>query len=376
MVPAILHHMQDPWHYPRTEHTKAIMDRLDTGLTHAIVMFGPRRTGKTEFLRQDLAPAASAAGWFVVYANFYDVKAPLAVLIREIQRALSDRKGYVQRLLGGLSGTGALKFSVPVPGTGGIEISLGGETPAEEQGAALDYLFDQLAQKKRRTLLLLDEFQEIGTGDTDAALVKTLRTKLDELRPKVCTVMTGSSQEKLRAVLDERTAPFYRFATELPLPPLDDGFVDHMIGRFREVTGRKLKAKEALQVFETYERNPQLFRVWLDRRVDYPDLDADDAALRARAELARSEGFLKLWADLTPELRVVTRMLAERQQAITGQAGSDRAAELGQAMTTSQIQTRLNTLTRNGIADKLGRERVLTDPAFAAWVRERPLDEF
>ncbi|MBD3625552.1 MAG: hypothetical protein HUJ24_09280 [Rhodobacteraceae bacterium] len=228
----------------------------------------------------------------------------------------------------------------------------------------------------RRTLLLLDEFQEIGTGDTDAALVKTLRTKLDELRPKVCTVMTGSSQEKLRAVLDERTAPFYRFATELPLPPLDDGFVTHMIARFKEVTGRKLKMKEALEVFATYDRNPQLFRVWLDRRVDYPDLDAEDATQRARAELARSEGFLKTWADLTPELRVVTRMLADRQSAITGQPGSARAAELGQPMTTSQIQTRLNTLTRNGIADKLGKERVLTDPAFAEWVRERPADEF
>ncbi|MSU89629.1 hypothetical protein GE300_08365 [Rhodobacteraceae bacterium 2CG4] len=368
--------MIDPWHYPRTGHTKAVMDRLDTGLTHAIVMFGPRRTGKTEFLRQDLAPAAAAAGWFVVYASLYDVKAPLAVLIHEIQRALADRKGYVQRLLGGLSGTGALKFSVPVPGTGGVEISLGGETPAEEQGAALDYLFDQLAQKKRRTLLLLDEFQEIGTADTDAALVKTLRTKLDELRPKICTVMTGSSQEKLRAVLDERTAPFYRFATEVPLPPLDDGFVDHMLARFREVTGRKLKTGEAMRVFETYERNPQLFRVWLDRRVDYPDLDADDAALRARAELARSEGFLKIWADMTPELRVVTRMLAERQPAITGQPGSERSAALGQPMTPSQIQTRLNTLTRNGIADKLARERVLTDPAFAEWVRARPAEEF
>ena len=46
------------WHYPREAIAQQIYDLLIDSPASAISIFVPRRTGKTEFLEDDLAPLA------------------------------------------------------------------------------------------------------------------------------------------------------------------------------------------------------------------------------------------------------------------------------------------------------------------------------
>ncbi len=46
----------DPWHFPRREFTARVLKLLGDGPGQALTLFGPRRTGKTEFLIKDIAP--------------------------------------------------------------------------------------------------------------------------------------------------------------------------------------------------------------------------------------------------------------------------------------------------------------------------------
>ena len=63
-----------PWHYPRPELAKKYLEIFDIGLTSARGLFAKRRMGKSEFLEQDLIPAAQVEGYLTVYLNLWDAR--------------------------------------------------------------------------------------------------------------------------------------------------------------------------------------------------------------------------------------------------------------------------------------------------------------
>ena len=64
----------DPWHYPRPELAAKYLQVFDVGLSSARALFAKRRMGKSEFLEQDLIPAARDAGYLTVYLNLWDAR--------------------------------------------------------------------------------------------------------------------------------------------------------------------------------------------------------------------------------------------------------------------------------------------------------------
>lgn len=61
----------DPWHFPRDALAASVPQTLDSGIVNAITLFAPRRMGKTEFVRADLAPLAPRQEWMVTYGNLW-----------------------------------------------------------------------------------------------------------------------------------------------------------------------------------------------------------------------------------------------------------------------------------------------------------------
>ena len=62
------------WHFPRSELAETTLNLIVNGPTNAITMFGLRRMGKTEFLRDDLGPLAEKRGHRVIYINFLAIQ--------------------------------------------------------------------------------------------------------------------------------------------------------------------------------------------------------------------------------------------------------------------------------------------------------------
>ncbi len=79
----------DPWHYPRPELAAKYLRIFDVGLTSACALFAKRRMGKSEFLEQDLMPAAREAQYLTVYLNLWDARSqPAPALLSALTRAL------------------------------------------------------------------------------------------------------------------------------------------------------------------------------------------------------------------------------------------------------------------------------------------------
>jgi hypothetical protein len=368
------------WHYPRKDFVARVYAMLATGPIQALSLFGPRRTGKTQFLTHDLAPLAESRGHRVVYASLWQtLDTPLGILLYEFDRAL--RSGSVWDRLATTAGAIAPKFKVKAPGGAGemeIDLSQLKGKPPQSHLLLLDQYCERLAKGRKPALLLFDEFQELARTKTAAPLIAALRTSLDKRKDGLVAVFTGSSREGLRAMFSPREAPFFRFATPIDLPPLDDAFVDHQLAALKASSKAKVKRDAALEIFHRFDRNPAFFQRWLTTLALDPELSERAAVAKVEAEIAEEFGFGKRWLELNAIQRVTARVLAEKVPQVYGQQGADRIRELvgGAPPGSSAIQSALQRLSRLGIADRWEGQWRLSDPLFEAWVLDRPATDF
>ncbi|MFT3996921.1 MAG: hypothetical protein QM667_05910, partial [Asticcacaulis sp.] len=317
------------WHFPRRAFAEQVFDILIDSPASAISLFGPRRTGKTEFLREDLAPLAEGRRHRVVYVSLWQtVETPIASLLHAFDAALrggrfSDR---VQTALRDLSP----KLTLKGPGGAEIEVDIGAlrGKPQDEHLLLLDQYCGWLADDKHPTLLLFDEFQEVARSAHTAPIIAALRTSLDRRRAGLVSVFTGSSQEGLRKVFNAREAPFYRFATQMTLPELDDGFVDHQLGVFKNKARRRIDRGEALGAFARIGRNPLFFQQWLIALMAHDGLTPETAIAHVLDELGAQFGFDRAWRDLSALQRAVLRLLAEEVAQLYAETSTARMAQL------------------------------------------------
>ena len=364
----------DPWHFARRDFTGRVLTLLVDGPGQALTLFAPRRTGKTEFLLQDLAPLAGERGHRVIYASFWQAPlSPLAVLLHAVETSL-ERDTFADRVRrSALALAPTLKLSAPGSGVAAeIDLTALRGRPPDELLLHLDDLLDRVSRRGPATILLLDEVQELARGRANAPLVAALRTSLDRRSARLRTVFTGSSREGLAAMFSARQAPFFHFATPIDLPTLGNAFVDHMLSAFRRVSGRRLPRSALLAAFERLHANPHYFRLLLDTLLHDPDRDVEAALARIRDRLAVDLDYPATWLALTPLQRAAARTLAGGGARPFGQPFRDLIGKaLGEpAPTAGRVQAALRRLGRLGVADTHTGSWALVDPEFAAWIRE------
>ncbi len=365
------------WHYPRTPFTHDTFVALTRGPVPAMSLFGPRRTGKTEFLLHDLGHHAAAQyGHRVLYASFWQTSvAPLSLLIYAVSEALRQQS-YADRVVDWLRHP-PLKVRIGSDkGPGAVELDLSDRREAQlgPDLLLLDDLLGQMANPGKPAILLLDEVQELATAPGGAEIMAGLRTALDRRRDGLKTIFTGSSQIGLNRIFSTRAAPLYRFAAPLTLPPLGPDFVTHQLAVFHGVFQRRLDPATAQRFFDRFGANPMVFQRWLMTLGQDRDLPEDKAADQTAAALAHDLDFDRTWLGLQPHHRAMARILAERSHDPFGATGATRYAALtGQPAPIPQTrQSHVRTLARRGLADQWDRDWRLTDPLFEAWVLDRP----
>jgi len=214
--------INDPWHYVRDDLATRTLRLLTDGPAQALTLFAPRRTGKTEFLIKDLGPLAEERGHRVIYASFWQAPlSPLAVLLHALESSL--KKGtFTDRVRNtALALTPKLKLSAPIQGAKAeaeIDLTTLDKKPPSDLLLYLDDLLERLSRKRKATLLLLDEVQELARNPSNGPLVSAMRTSLDRRSNRLKAVFTGSSREGLAAMFSAREAPFFHFATPIECP--------------------------------------------------------------------------------------------------------------------------------------------------------------
>lgn len=232
------------WHYPRNELAESYLKQLNSGL-NSIAIFAERRKGKTEFLLEDLAPAADEMGYRTAYINFWEKKTdPVHCITQGIRRSLETQS---RRILSRWKKEVSLKVAgLQAKATSDID-----QVP-DVLGEALGYLI----KPKGGILVMFDEIQQLATNDGNDELIAALRTFLDTNKRQVRAVFTGSSQDRLNKIFRQQNAAFYRGASLVEFPDMGNEFVDFLIERFQYLSKRKLVKNKAYPIFDNHNRSP------------------------------------------------------------------------------------------------------------------------
>jgi uncharacterized protein len=155
------------------------------------------------------------------------------------------------------------------------------------------------AERKRRIVLVLDEFQEVM--DIDPGLIKLMRSVFQE-QGDVAHVYLGSKRHMIERIFNDENEPFWRAAKQMELGPIaPEPFEAFAIERFA-ATGKRLRpatARAALEITggHPYATQELLYFLWEERTLE-----------RALAAVLRSEHahFSLLWerASAGEQIRV------------------------------------------------------------------------
>lgn len=357
------------WYFKRPKLVTGLVERLLE--QERIALFGPRQTGKTSLLREELMPLAASRGALPVYIECWaDKTDPLGSINYALQKALEDLT------VPGPGLAGVLNAKVKKVGVAGASLELeDGRTRAVPASKYLqvDALLSAILRATDRNLVLVfDEFQQIGrTSDADTSMA-ALRAALTQASARVGVVFSGSSEVLLLQAFSRARAPLYGFAQAQAYALLKEDFCGHVARKFRDATTRDLPLVDAMRVLEQVGFQPGPFLRAVSNTMANPRWNLDQG-MQALLDPKAQTPWSIAWAGLTDLQRVALRLVCLEEQP-TSRASLERVAqELGEAQVQpSSITRSLEALERMGHIERdltgSSRRYGVADPVMKAWL--------
>ena len=331
-----------------------------------VVVFAPRRYGKSslvwrvaqELIKQDILVAQ-------VDLMRTPTKDQLAAkLARSIHEDLASRLWNAKERLKVFAGL-RLKPTITVdPNDGAVSFSFDARAAAEDIDATLEELLTMLgriaADRDRRVVLVLDEFQEVV--DIDPSLIKLMRSVFQE-QPDVAHIYLGSKRHMMRQIFSDENEPFWRSAkqTELDVIP-PDLFTPYALARFKE-TGKELDPATCGGALALTGGHPYATQELLYFLGEEGTLD------RALEATLRSEHshFSLIWDNASGAQKRVLQALAEEGPGRPLGSDYQRRHSLPPTPT---VQTALGALERTELVRRTGRgEYRIAEPFLTEWIQ-------
>lgn len=275
-----------------------------------VFLAAPRRTGKTTFLRADLAPALQAAGALVLYVDLWaDRQAdPGEVIVSAIRAELAQHEAILSRF----SKTIGLKSAK----LAGLEFSL--DNIGLGKDVSLVQALAALSDETRAPIvLMIDEAQQASTtahGNDALFSLKAARDELNSQHHGLRVVCTGSNRDKLSLLRVSKDQAFFG-APMLDFKPLGKPFIAWFCEQAQDLPA-SLDPESVWPLFELAAYRPEILGAAVDQlRFDF-DLQAEHVAARFE-ELVReqilqaSDELLRAFHSLTPLQSAVLRVVAE-----------------------------------------------------------------
>ena len=222
------------------------------------------------------------------------------------------------------------------------------------------------AERDRRTVLVLDEFQEIV--DIDRDLPKLMRAVFQQ-QPEVSHVYLGSKRHMMRRIFSDENEPFWRSAKPMELGVIEpELFAGYIVGQFA-ATGRRIRPEAVTRLLAITHGHPYatqelayfLWEATRSRRA------ADVARVEeALAAVLRSEHahFSLVWSRASSAQRNLLQALARQPGHPLSAAYRRRFALPGP----STVQKALEALEREELIAREAGFAQISEPFLAEWI--------
>jgi uncharacterized protein len=337
-----------------------------------VVIFAPRRYGKTSLVHR-VAQRLATRRALVAEVNlwFTPTKEKLAGrLAREVADilGLAGKAKEIARAFAGLRITPTITID---PNDGSFSFSFAAGHASQDVDDTIEHLLRMLAEtaasRKRRVVLIMDEFQEIA--EIDPGLTKLLRSVFQE-QPEVAHIYLGSKRHLMERIFNDANEPFWRSAKRVELGPIEPaefapfiraGFRDHG----RNVEDAVVERVLAITGGHPYATQELCYFLWAETPAKRTARDAQlDAAM---AKLLRSEHshLSDLWDRATANQRLLLAALAEEPGHPLSEDYRARQGLRGASTTQKAIEA----LVKQEIVAKDGGFVRITEPFYGEWIR-------
>lgn len=278
-----------------------------TDVSSGLFLAGSRRTGKSEFLKEDLKEALADKGALVIYLDLWadPAKSSQTLISEAVGKAMVElQSAFIQKA----KKEGAKEFS-----KFGFKFDIS-KIGATDGMTLIDALMELHKASKKKIALIIDEAQHALTSDEGTNAMFALKSARDQMRinseSQLIIVMSGSHKDKLASLTNHNAAPFYG-ANVRHMPTLGDAFA---VDRARILAQIKpeflsLSHKRMKEAFQHCQERPE----WFIQRIQ--------AAMAESGDLKQFEDRLLVLSQLTQEAdqQAITerfQSLGDLQQAI------------------------------------------------------------
>jgi hypothetical protein len=339
-----------------------------------VVVFAPRRCGKSSLVWRAMQ-TLSREGILVAHVDL--MRTPTkeglaAALARSIyEQIASPLERIKERALAPFRGLQVAPTVTIDPEDGSLAFSFA----LGRGGADLDATLERLLQLpaelggagKRRTALVMDEFQEIV--DLDPNLPRLLRSVF-QLQPEVAHVYLGSKRHVMEKIFSNANEPFWRSAKPIELGMIPPGAFGPFISERFRASGKDADDDAVGELLACTHGHPyatQELAYFLWEQVSEDESASVVHLQDALSAVLRSEHahFTLLWEDASTVQRLVLQALARepgRPFTTAYRARNDLPA-------VTNVQKALRALEKREVVAGSAGEYRIVEPFLAEWLR-------
>ena len=356
----------------RERETKRLLDNFKGGIN--VILMSPRRLGKTSLVKH-VCNKLDDKDIITVYLDMFGCKSEYDFynkLATEVLKQTASKhelwfeeaKEFLYRL------TPKISFS-PEPNSD-FSISLG-ITPKTHTPEEVLQMAETIAiKRKKRIVICIDEFQQIGEMSNSKQIQARLRTVWQHQK-HVSYCLFGSKHHLMSTIFLHRSMPFFQFGDTISLNKIaTEDWVEYIVSHFadgKRTISREL-AEEICKFTENYSAYVQQLAWLVFTLKEEGETVTENDVRQAENDLLATNDilFMQMIEPLSEFQLNFLRAIASGIKKDFGLSEVREEYNLGSYSNITRLKT---ALLERDLIGKQNTELVITDPIFAKWLKRK-----
>ena len=356
----------------RERETKRLLDNFKGGIN--VILMSPRRLGKTSLVKH-VCNKLDDKDIITVYLDIFGCKSEYDFynkLTAEVLKQTASKhelwfeeaKEFLYRL------TPKISFS-PEPNSD-FSISLG-ITPKTHTPEEVLQMAETIAiKRKKRIVICIDEFQQIGEMANSKQIQARLRTVWQHQK-HVSYCLFGSKHHLMSTIFLHRSMPFFQFGDTISLNKIaTEDWVEYIVSHFadgKRTISREL-AEEICKFTENYSAYVQQLAWLVFTLKEEGETVTENDVKQAENDLLATNDilFMQMIEPLSEFQLNFLRAIASGIKKDFGLSEVREEYNLGSYSNITRLKT---ALLERDLIEKQKTELVITDPIFAKWLKRK-----
>ena len=356
----------------RERETKRLLDNFKGGIN--VILMSPRRLGKTSLVKH-VCNKLDDKDIITVYLDIFGCKSEYDFynkLTAEVLKQTASKselwfeeaKEFLYRL------TPKISFS-PEPNSD-FSISLG-ITPKTHTPEEVLQMAETIAiKRKKRIVICIDEFQQIGEMANSKQIQARLRTVWQHQK-HVSYCIFGSKHHLMSSIFLHRSMPFFQFGDTISLNKIaTENWVEYIVSHFADGkrTISHALAEEICKFTENYSAYVQQLAWLVFTLKEEGETVTEDDVRQAENDLLATNNilFMQMIEPLSEFQLNFLRAIASGIKKDFGLSEVREEYNLGSYSNITRLKT---ALLERDLIEKQNTELVITDPIFAKWLKRK-----